>query len=69
MSHLASIYAIWGDNAEALAADINVNGGLVRQWRNRGSIPPRYWQSIIDAAARKRKRIVWQQFVPQKDAA
>lgn len=69
MSHLASIYAVWDGNAEALASDIGESGVLVRQWRNRGNIPPRYWQRIIDAAAAKGKTICWTAFVSQKDAA
>lgn len=69
MSHLSSIYAVWDGNAEALANDIGESGVLVRQWRNRGSIPPRYWQRIIDAAAAKGEAIHWTAFVPQKDAA
>lgn len=54
MSHLAPIYAAWEDNAEAMAADIGEPGVKVRQWRNRGNIPPAYWPRIIAEAQMKR---------------
>lgn len=64
MSHLKPIYSVWDDNAEALASDIGELGVTVRQWRNRGNIPPQYWPKIIEAAALKGKLIEWRQFVP-----
>lgn len=65
MSHLKPVYAIWDHNAEAMASDIGEPGVKVRQWRNRGNIPPAYWQRIIDAAWRcKRKRLDLSQFIP-----
>ena len=67
MSHLASIYAVWDGNAEALATDIGESGVLVRQWRNRGNIPARYWQRIIDAAARRGGSIAWTDFMVPDD--
>jgi hypothetical protein len=54
MSHLNTIFAVWDDNAEALAADIGEKGVTVRQWRNRGDIPSRSAQlKIIRAAFEK----------------
>lgn len=67
MSHLSSIYSVWDGNAEALAADIGESGVLVRQWRNRENIPPRYWQRIIDAAARRGGSVAWTDFLPPED--
>lgn len=64
MSHLTPIYAPWEGNAEALASDIGELGVTVRQWRNRGNIPPQYWPKIITAAAAKGVSLQWQQFVP-----
>jgi hypothetical protein len=64
MSHLKPIYAVWNDNAEALAADIGELGVTVRQWRNRGNIPSQYWPKIIQAAALKGQLLEWTQFVP-----
>lgn len=64
MSHLNPIYAVWDNNAEALASDIGELGVTVRQWRNRGNIPPQYWPKIIAAAAQKGSALAWQQFVP-----
>jgi hypothetical protein len=64
MSHLAPIYAAWDGNAEAMAADIEEAGVTVRQWRNRGSIPPRYWSKIIAAAERRGQTLELEQFVP-----
>lgn len=69
MSHLKPIYAVWEDNAEALASDIGELGVTVRQWRNRGNIPAQYWTKIIEAAALKGKLIEWRQFVPPTDSA
>lgn len=50
MSYLDPIYAPWGGNAEAMATDIGEPGVKVRQWRNRGRIPTRYWPKIIEKA-------------------
>jgi hypothetical protein len=69
MSHLSPIYAVWEHNAEALAHDIGESGVTVRQWRNRGNIPPRYWPKIIEAADRKGATLEWTQFVPAEDEA
>ncbi len=63
MSHLKPIYDVWDGNAEALAADIGEQGVTVRQWRNRGNIPARYWPKIIRAAAAKGTDLEWEQFV------
>lgn len=64
MSHLKPIYAVWDHNAEAMASDIGEPGVKVRQWRNRGNIPPIYWQRIIDAAAKKGVTLKLSQFLP-----
>lgn len=69
MSHLAPIYDAWSGNAEAMAADIEELGVTVRQWRNRGKIPPEYWPKIIDAAARKGVTLEWHQFLPPQQGA
>jgi hypothetical protein len=69
MSYLSPIYDVWSGNAEQLAADIGESGVTVRQWRNRGNIPPKYWQRIIDAASNRGARIELAQFMPQADAA
>jgi hypothetical protein len=49
--HLNKIFAVWDDNAEALASDIDEKGVTVRQWRNRGDIPSRSAQLKIIRAA------------------
>ncbi|MBV2148596.1 hypothetical protein KRZ98_09895 [Sphingobium sp. AS12] len=46
-----AIYRPWSGNAAAMARDIAERSVTVSQWRYRGSIPPRYWQKIIAAAA------------------
>lgn len=69
MSNLTPIYAPWGNNAEAMAQALNVQGVTVRQWRNRGSIPPKYWPAIIDAAAGLGHEIAWTQFIVGEPAA
>lgn len=63
MSHLNTIYAVWNGNAEALAADIGVLGVTVRQWRNRGNIPAKYWPKIIAAAEAKGVKLTLAQFM------
>lgn len=52
-----------------MAADIEEQGVTVRQWRNRGSIPPQYWPKIIAAAKERGKILDWQQFVPPPELA
>jgi hypothetical protein len=69
MSHLKPIYAVWDDNAEAMAAEIRELGVTVRQWRRRGNIPPQYWTKIIEVAALKGRLLEWRQFVPPADAS
>ena len=69
MSHLNPMYAVWDNNAEAMASDIGELGVTVRQWRNRGNIPPQYWAKIIEAAALKGVLLEWRQFVPPSDAS
>jgi hypothetical protein len=69
MSSLAPIYEPWGGNAEAMAADIGEKPVTVRQWRNRGSIPPLYWRKIITAAEARGARLTLDQFVPERAAA
>lgn len=63
MSHLRQIYDIWSGNAEALAADIGELGVTVRQWRNRGNIPAKYWPKIITAAQTKGAELTLDQFI------
>lgn len=63
MPNISNIYDPWGGNAEAMAADIGVPGVTARQWRNRRSIPPRYWQAIISAAERRGHRLAIEAFV------
>jgi hypothetical protein len=63
MSHLQPIYDVWGGNAEALATDIEELGVTVRQWRNRGDIPSRYWPKIIKAAAARGHAIALADFL------
>ena len=65
MSHLKPIYAVWDHNAEAMALDIGEPGVKVRQWRNRGNIPPIYWQRIVEAAALKGIALKLSQFLPR----
>ena len=40
-------------SATALASDINVKDVTVRAWKQRGSIPIRYWQPIAKAAQKR----------------
>ncbi|MGE8143078.1 carph-isopro domain-containing protein [Novosphingobium sp. NPDC080210] len=67
MSHLIPIYAVWNDNAEAMASDIGELGVTVRQWRNRGNIPAKYWPRIIDAAAARGTELNLSQFLPSSE--
>jgi hypothetical protein len=38
--------------AAKMAPEIGASANTIRQWSSRGSIPGRYWQTIIDAAKR-----------------
>lgn len=67
MSHLKPIYDAWDGNAEAMAADIGEQGVTVRQWRNRGNIPPQYWPKIVDAAAKRGTALQLHQFIPPRE--
>ena len=69
MEHLKPIYDAWAGNAEAMASDINELGVTVRQWRNRGNIPPQYWQKIIAAAAVRGVTLELHQFIPPQPAS
>ena len=69
MTYLTPIYEAWSGNAEAMAADIGESGVTVRQWRNRGNIPPRYWPKIVAAAAGRGVSLELGQFIPREDAA
>lgn len=62
MTNLQPIYAVWNHNAEAMATAIGEPGVKVRQWRNRNSIPSRYWDRIIREAAAAGVAIGWHQF-------
>ena len=69
MSHLTPIYSVWAGNAEALAADIGESGVTVRQWRNRGNIPPKYWPKIVSAAQSRGASLAFEQFIAPQVAA
>lgn len=48
-----------------MATDIGESGVTVRQWRNRGNIPPRYWPKIItEAKDKKGANLDLAQFIP-----
>lgn len=57
------IYAPWAGNGSDLAADIGELPVTVNQWRYRGSIPPKYWQKIIDKAEAREGEIGLDLFV------
>jgi hypothetical protein len=40
-----------------LAEDLEVEYDTVRKWRDRGRVPQEYFQSIIDAARKRRIRL------------
>ena len=50
-----------------MALDIGQEGVTVRQWRNRGSIPPKAWAKIIEKAAAKGVRLDLADFGPLPD--
>lgn len=62
MANIELIYSAWNRNAEAMAADLEEEGVTVRQWRNRGSIPPRAWAKIIEKASAKGVRLTLDDF-------
>lgn len=64
MSHLDAIYAPWDDNAAVMAEDIGEKPVTVRQWRNRGNIPSRYWATIVAKAAARGHTVPLSAFLP-----
>lgn len=46
------VIARW-PNTRAFARDAGCSPTLVRQWRHRDSVPPRYWPRIVEGAARR----------------
>lgn len=58
------LYSAWDQNAEKLAADIGQPAVTVRQWRNRGNIPPEHWAKIIESAAAKNVVLTVEDFGP-----
>jgi len=67
MASMDKIYSAWGGNAEAMADDIGAQGVTVRQWRNRRSIPPEHWASIIGKAAERGVVLTVADFGPNSD--
>lgn len=67
MDTISTIYSAWRGNAEALATDIGQLGVTVRQWRNRGSIPPEFWATIIEKAAARGVSLSVADFGPNKE--
>lgn len=63
MANIAKIYAAW-KSAEDMAADLGEKGVTVRQWKNRESIPPEYWPTIIERAADKGVLLAVEDFGP-----
>lgn len=51
-------------SAEELGRAIGVPGVTVRQWRNRGSIPPKYWKLIQGAAKERGTDLPLETFLP-----
>jgi hypothetical protein len=56
------ILGIW-KTWTALAVDISAKPDTVRKWKKFHRIPQESWQSIIDAAARKRRRVTVEQIM------
>lgn len=52
MLTFADVIALWA-SLSALAADLGVPYGVVKQWRRRNSIPADRWAGVV-AAAQKR---------------
>lgn len=48
----AQIIECW-ENKAVLADDLDMPYERVAQWYKRNSIRPKYWQAIVDAAARR----------------
>lgn len=46
------VIARW-PNTRAFARDAGCSPTLVRQWRHRDSVPPRYWPRIVEGAVRR----------------
>lgn len=66
MANIDLIYSAW-DSAEGMATDLGEKGVTVRQWRNRGSIPPEHWANIIDKAAARGVILTVEDFGPKAE--
>jgi DNA-binding transcriptional regulator YdaS (Cro superfamily) len=64
MANMKLVYSAWDGNAEAMAAELGERGVTVRQWRNRGSIPPEHWPAIIEKAAARGVMLSVEDFGP-----
>lgn len=51
------ILDLWKDakpsSSVAIARDCSVSPVLVRQWKHRDSVPPKYWRQLQDGARRR----------------
>ena len=66
MANIDRIYKAWG-NAEEMASDLGEKGVTVRQWRNRGNIPPEHWARIIEKAKERGTELRVDDFGPNSD--
>jgi hypothetical protein len=66
MANIDRIYSAWG-NAEEMASDLGEKGVTVRQWRNRGNIPPEHWARIIEKAAARGTDLTVEDFGPNPE--
>lgn len=48
---IRALIGLWA-TASALAEDLKVKPGRVRQWANRNRIPGQYWSAMVDSAKR-----------------
>lgn len=47
----------WWPTTRALAEELGVADGVVRQWKSKIGIPARYWQSLLETKIARRNRL------------
>ena len=60
---LAPIYAAWDGNATEMARDIEEEPVTTNQWRFRGRIPEKYWETIILKASARGTALTHRDFI------
>lgn len=53
---VGDIFCIW-ETLPEMAADVDESHWTVSKWKQRDSIPQEYWAAVVDAAAKKGRKL------------